>query len=284
MGDRHTSTIFYKTYTNIPEYPEWLRRGVINENPNLTSAMTLHRLADNDIPFSKEQTDGIILGLAHRDPIVVENLRQTLTQVFGVWFVDERNQYFYKSEDVRRSYGAAWRKFWKQNRNRYGRNLPLIVNDLSLDVYAVGSGSTAALEVEIVNYGDCDWRVFVEAPGIRGKDESPLQWQPYWPLSILTGEREEYPVLPAAYYLPPRPLTPAKRAALSDRKAHVETITIPAGKRYRYTMKLAEAFPKLHLGEEKIVVKYCHTQVNSKEVPVWRGELRSVPIALEPRK
>jgi hypothetical protein len=267
---------------HIPEYSEWLRRGVINENPNLTSAMTLHRLADNDIPFRKEQIDGIILGLVHPDPGVVENLQTTLTQVFGVSFIDERYDHFYRSEEVRSGYRAAWQKFWKQNRDRYGQGLPLIVNDLSLDAHAVGSGAAMALEIETNNYGDRDWRVFVEAPGKRGRDESPPpDGGQDWPLSILIGEREERPIFPAGYYLTPRPLTPAEQAALPDRAAHVETVTIPARKRYRYTMNLAEAFPKLPLGgDAKVVVKYCHTYVIRKDDHVWRGELRSLPITL----
>ena len=47
-------------------------------------------------------------------------------------------------------------------------------------------------------------------------------------------------------------------------------------------MKFAEAFPKLHLGgDAKIVVKYSHTYVVDKNDPVWRGELRSLPVMLE---
>ena len=107
-----------------------------------------------------------------------------------------------------------------------------------------------------------------------------------WPLSILIGKRTAEPILPAAYRFPSPILRLGPQpAVLPDRVAHLETVTIPAGKSYRYTMKLAEAFPKLHLGGDvKIVVQYSHTYVVRKDDPVWRGELRSLPIALEQRK
>ena len=47
-------------------------------------------------------------------------------------------------------------------------------------------------------------------------------------------------------------------------------------------MRLAEAFPKLHIGKDaKIVVKYGHTYGARQDDSVWTGELRSLPIALE---
>ena len=128
-GPAYIDNLVQDLHKHIP------RGGVIHDNPNMRRAFRLGRLADNDIHFSKEQIDGIVSALDNPDPTVAEILESALTQVFGISFVNDKYGFaqFHTSEKVRSVYRAAWQKFWKQNRDRYGRNLPLIINDLSLD-------------------------------------------------------------------------------------------------------------------------------------------------------
>jgi hypothetical protein len=132
----------------IPEYAEWLRRGCINANTNKTSAEILHRLADNYIPFTHDHIDSLIKGLDHPDPSVVQEVRNTLTQIFGIWFV-EGEDWVYKNEGIRRPRKEAWRKFWRQNRDRYGKALPLVINDLCLDANLQSTHSGQVIVITI---------------------------------------------------------------------------------------------------------------------------------------
>lgn len=263
----------------IPEYAEWLRRGCINTNTNKTSAETLHRFADNYIPFTREHIDGLIKGLDHPDPSVVQEVRNTLTQTFGIWFV-EGEDWVYKNEDIRRPRKEAWRKFWRQNRERYGKDLPLVINDLSLDAKIETTNSEQLITITISNAGGVDWRIYTEVAGALepGKHPEPGEWE--WPYTLLVNDHEENPVIPAAYYLTPCVMLPSEHAAPPDRPAHIDRVLIPAGQTYTYTMNATQSFPRVNfLTTTNVIVRYKYGVWNTHtNEPLWRGELRSLPI------
>lgn len=280
-GREYIAQLIKELQQPVPEYPEWLRRGVINMNPNNTAAKMLHRLADNYIPFTKEEIDGIIVGLDHPDPGVVWKIRTALTQTFGIWFV-EGEDWIYKSEDIRLPHKAAWKKFWKQNRDRHGQNLPLIINDLSLDACFVELDSQQCLRITIANHGGTDWKIYTEVSGKleREKQTEHNGWE--YTYTLFINGREEHPILPAAYNQSCRERSNAEMSNLPDRPAHIERVLIPAGKSYAYTMNISQSFPRL--SQEKInsgfVVRYAYGMYGThKGEPLWRGELRSVPLA-----
>jgi len=285
-GPTYIDRLLNDLHKHIPEYADWLRRGVINENPNKASAQNLHRLADNYIAFTKEHLDLIVKGLDHADPGVVQEINVTLVQTFGIWFV-EGEDWVYKSEEIRRPHKEAWRKFWNQNRDRYGKNLPWVINDLSMEAQVVTNGVDKCVEITITNHGETEWRVYTEVAGRLdpNKPREPGGWE--GPFSLFTDGREERPIMPAAYFFPPRAMSLAERAALHDRPAHLDRLTIPAGKSYTYVMKLTESFPQLNNrpAYTNLVVRYAYGLYGThKENAVWRGELRSLPIHCEVKR
>lgn len=278
-GTAHIDTLIRDLHQPIPEYAEWLRRGCINANPNKTAAERLHLLADNYIPFSKEHVNGLIKGLDHPDPGVVQEVRNTLTQIFGIWFV-EGEDWVYKNEDIRRPRKEAWRKFWRQNRERYGKDLPVVINDLYLDAKFETTNSEQLITITISNVGETDWRIYTEVAGSleKGKHPEPGEWE--WPYTLLVNGHEESPVIPATYDLTPRVMLPSERAALPDRPAHIDRVLIPAGRTYTYTMNAVQSFPRVNfLTTTNVIVQYKYGVWNTHtNEPLWRGELRSRPM------
>lgn len=276
-GSQYMDVLIEDLLRPIPEFAEWLRRGCINANPNQTSATRLHLLADNYIPFSKEHIDGLIKGLDHPYSVVVWEVQATLVQLFGISF---GAGWVHRDAETRRGPIEAWRKFWRQNRDRYGQGLPLVINDLSLDARLQASGSQVLIVITVSNIGDTDWRIYTEVEGTldAGKRPESRVWE--WPYTLMVNDREEYPVRPASYYITSRLMLPAERAALPDRPAHIERIVIPKGRAYTYAMDATQAFPRVDFAAStNIVVRYKYKLWNTHtNEPLWRGELRSLPI------
>jgi hypothetical protein len=266
----------------IPEYAGWLQRGVINENPNLTSAHMLQLLADNSVPFTKEQIDLIVTGLDHADSGVIKQIETTLVQLFGISFIEGENNWPYKSEEIRQPYTETWKKFWKQNRDRYCKGLPWVLNDLSLTAQIVTNGTDRYVAITITNIGETDWRVYTEVVGRLTPGKPPEHGLPEWPFSIFVDGHEEHPVIPTAYnwYYSPHVIGLLENQT-NGRPAHLDRITLPSAKSYTYVLKLAEAFPQLNNrpAYTNLIVRYQYGLYGThKDEPVWRGELRSQPI------
>ena len=259
------------------------------------NAYTLHQIGDNGIKFSKEQIDLLVANLvrspwpAESDKLVAEEqIRETLCNIFGIrFFVDgEGNGGGNHPEEFRRPYNETWQKFWLQNRGRYGSELPLVINDLSLAAKLLTNGVDEGVEITIHNHGTKDTKFFTEAPGrIRPSDaQNPnLDGLDYhWPgFTIYADGAEVRPEIPAAYYrFFEGPQDFSMPSPDSGRAAHLELITIPQGQSYVYTMKFKEAFPQLtNRAYTNLVVRYqYHLYGIHKDDSVWRGELHSLPI------
>jgi hypothetical protein len=259
-------------------------RLVANErhySERIFSAETLKRLVDHDVHFTTGQVDRIVRALDHGDPSVVQGLHDALVQTFGIWFV-EGAQWVYKPESVRRKYKDAWRKFWNQNRLRYGKNLPLIVNDLCLETTPIRTNAVICLQVVITNYGTNDWDLITEVPGAM-KMESPFRQEEWQRVFVLIVDGKNlYPAEPLSYVvsMSPHPFSPAQMRSLPDRAVHLQSVRIPSGQRYTYLLNLSEAFPKTNLLHQDIVLSYRTWETDIRR-PLWRGELRSNAVRLE---
>jgi hypothetical protein len=75
-------------------------------------------------------------------------------------------------------------------------------------------------------------------------------------------------------------MLPSERASLPDRPAHLDRVLIPAGQVYTYTMNAAQAFPRVNLlAATNVIVRYKYGLWNTHtNEPLWRGELRSLPL------
>ena len=259
-------------------------RLVANEkhySERIFGAETLERLVDHDVHFTAGQVDRIVRDIDHADPSVVQGLHDALVQTFGIWFV-EGEQWVYKPESVRKKYKDAWRTFWNQNRERYGKNLPLIVNDLCLETTPTRTNAAVCLQVVITNYGTNDWDLITEVPGAM-KMESPVRLEEWRRVFVLIVDGKTlYPVEPLSYVvsMSPHPFTPAQMRSLPDRAVHLQSVRIRSGQRYSYLLNLSEAFPKTNLRHQDIVLSYRTWETNIRR-PLWRGELRSNATRLE---
>lgn len=266
----------------VPPDSDWFKYGAVDANPNKTSARKLYLLADNGVRFSKEQIDVLLRGLDNPEAGVVQDVRTAMVQIFGISFV-KGEDWIYKPEEIRRPYKEAWKKFWRQNRDRYGQNLPLVINDLCINAQMLTNSGSPSVAITITNYGDADWKIHAEVSGhLTGKpDEIEL---PIWPITLYIDGRGEAPIIPAAYSARwnPRRLTQSEFANLPDRPVHLDRVTIHAGESYFYVMKLGEAFPQLNNPRyTNLVVRYSYGLYgNNKDEPVWRGELRSQSISI----
>ncbi|MGA3178765.1 MAG: hypothetical protein ABSF38_00325 [Verrucomicrobiota bacterium] len=259
------------------------------------NAYTLHQLGDNGVTFSREQVDLLFENLVHPGQTNVvdqqwaeEQIRETVCNIFGISFFEGENNWPTKPEEIRRPYTETWEKFWLQNRARYGKELPLVINDLSLAAKMVANDNDEGVEITIHNHGSVDWKFFTEVAGrIQSKEaQNPNTGGSdyHWPgFSIYADGHEERPEIPAAYYgfyMGPHDSMPSPD---SGRPVHLDRIMIPQGQSYVYTMKLKEAFPQLSDRHYKnLVVRYQYGLYGThKDDAVWRGELRSMPINLK---
>jgi hypothetical protein len=285
----------------MPDADLWLRKAAVYANPaaitqpvmdrlvangkhhsaQYANGENLKQLVDQGFHFTPDQIDRMLRGFDHPDPGVVQQLHNALVQTFGVWFV-EGEQWVYKPENVRKKYKAAWRNFWSQNRDRYGRNLPLIINDLSLDATPVRTNGAICLQVVITNHGTNDWDILTEVPGSADTPSrlTPGSWQNIY--TLMMGETRVDASSPKAYVIASSPTAPSPEKLLStpDRPVHLERITIPAGTKHNYLFDLSKAFPQLDLHQKEVVLRYSMPQHNTPP-DIWRGELRSVPVKLE---
>jgi hypothetical protein len=262
------------------------------------NSLTLHQLGDNGVIFSREQVDLLFENFVHPGQTNIgeqqwaqEQIRETVCNIFGIMFSDGANNWPFKSEEIRRPYLETWAKFWVQNRARYGKELPLVINDLSLAAKMVTNDNDGCVEITVHNHGIVDWKFFTEVAGrIQSKEaQNPNTGTDYhWPgFSIYADGHEERPEIPAAYYgfyMGPHDMT--MPSPDSGRPVHLDRITIPQGRSYVYTMKLKEAFPQLSDRHyTNLVVRYQYGFYGThKDDAVWRGELRSMPINLKSLK
>lgn len=286
-GEAYISGLVKGLLQPVPEYAEWVKRGSVPSNPNNASAEALRLLADNNFSFTREHIDGLIKGLDHVDATVVRDVQHVLVQVFGIWFT-EGEDWVYKSEEVRKPRKDAWKKFWQQNRERYGKGLPLIINDLSLAAKLERKGSDLFIVMTITNHGTTDWTIYTEMAGalagVAGQSIDPIVPSD-WPLTLMSGDREELPVPPAAYATIACADLPSEQKVRPDRPAHVGRVLIPAGQSYAYSMNAAQAFPNVKFASStNLVLRYKYGLWNThKDEPLWRGELRAplAPVTVE---
>ena len=285
----------------MPDQDLWLRKAAVNANPATITqpvmdrlvanekhhsaqhfgAGTLKQLVDAGTRFTPDQIDRMLRDFDHPDPGVVQGLHDALVQTFGVWFV-EGAQWVYKPENVRRRYKAAWRNFWSQNRDRYGSNLPLIINDLCLEARPGMTNGAICLQVVFTNHGTNDWDILAEVPGAveTPRHLTPGSWQNIY--TLMMGETWVDPIIPKPYIIAgsPTKIAPEKLQSMPDRPVHLERVSIPAGTKYSYLFDLSKAFPQLDLHQKEVVLSYRMPQHNALP-SIWRGELRSNPVKLE---
>lgn len=273
---------------NVPEYSDWLKKGCVNANPNWMCSEVLRCLSSYGITFDARHIDKMIETLNHPHGTVAYNVQYVLNVIFGILFPGRgENNWIYQSEEVRLPHIKAWKKFWEQNRARYGSGSPLIINDLELQAqYEVIN--RPYLVITMINHGDTAWDAFVEAPGEF--DDKNLSHYGSWNwmsvFAVLADGDIKTPIVPRQYIHPARILSEDEWAKRPDRIVHIEKITLAAGGSYTYTMDLNQAFPNTEFKTGNICVRYRTTSYDADQKvlddsKVWQGELRSEIITIK---
>ncbi|MFA5339936.1 MAG: hypothetical protein WC317_07320 [Candidatus Omnitrophota bacterium] len=272
---------------DIPEYEDWIKKGCINGNANSVCSEVLRRLSVYKVPFGSDQIEKMIKALNHPDHSVNYNIMYVLNKNFGILFVGgiDNNNLWYKSKEARVPGNKAWEKFWQENKSRYGKNLPLIINGLELQAKFKTDKS---IEIVIKNYDDKNINIFMEAPGkIEGKNPNHLQeWLGV--IGIIVDGNRKSPIVPRNYIHSCSIRVGINQGEFSaplapDRPVHIEKITIAPGNSYDYVMNLDEAYPDTEFKGKKLRVEYkaitYHADPLAKifrDEKIWEGELQSI--------